>query len=73
MFSDDLRCEVCGRRIYATDFVRGRAKYYPIYDWQGPDERLEHTYDCEKVRRRLVTPAAPGATANEGRGDHETA
>lgn len=61
-----LRCAFCNRRIFNTDFERGLAEGKQVWEdtMNGPEEHDEyaHTYNCEKVSRRLVAPPAPEGT-----------
>ena len=52
------RCSTCNRVIYDTDWSRGLVR--DRQEWVGPSspdglaEYVEHTYDCENVKRRLT-------------------
>lgn len=56
------RCSVCNRVIYCTDRTRGLATETMEWSASGSDGiewSVEHTYDCENVKRRLTIKEAP--------------
>jgi hypothetical protein len=53
------RCDYCGRMLYASDFQRGLADTIGLMTYDGPDEKMCHTYDCEKEPRRLLPHPHP--------------